>query len=246
MVSPKPAPVERPHNWSKRGRILVEPNEPGVTSMVDTVPDVVEPSGFPADPNTDYGTSSQQVDTIGPSEETDRRLCEESVTPINARITEYEGNVGAYAARLQALEDNVSILPDTVAILGTIQDCLVEVEGRPTTNAERLKKNDDLNLNLTTLRRDVNGILKKIGEQSRATSLPITRMRSKRKMKMKLKNTNKYNPLIEFPTTHYYANLQSEGDPGRDPVAETISNPHPDEYFVNRRTPNNINPLVKT
>lgn len=101
-----------------------------------------------------------------------RRFCDESVTPLTNIITESEGNVSADEARLQCLENDVVILPDTVTLVKSFRDCLSGIEGRLPTNDGTLTEKDEHKVTLTRFRRDVNGLLEMEEARSRAMDHP--------------------------------------------------------------------------
>lgn len=79
------------------------------------------------DYNLDICTSACTQDRVGPREDSVRQLYDDYVTSITNRITDYEGNVSANVARLQALEKKMEILPDTVIIFESVRKCLTSI-----------------------------------------------------------------------------------------------------------------------
>ena len=137
MLNHTAAPVERPHTRSQRGRSLVDPNDTDVTTALRSVPRPREPTQFPSESFSDPGMSSRQQDRANPGEDPVRLLCNETVEPVEDRVAEHEGVASALATPLQVVEERLSIFPDTVEVLKTIQSRLVALEGRNASPAKR-------------------------------------------------------------------------------------------------------------
>lgn len=91
-------------------------------------------------PNT--GTSSRTQESAGPSEDTVRRLFVYFVTSIKNRITEYEDNLRANEAQLQALEKTVAIFYDKVMVLERLRDHFNGIEEHLSTNTKGVKEKE--------------------------------------------------------------------------------------------------------
>lgn len=102
-------------------------------------------------------------------EDTMRSFCVEAVGTISKRIIAYKGNVNTNEDQLQALENNVAVLPDTVIVLESYLNRLISIEGRLPTDSQRVKEKNELNVTLMTLRRNLKGLLEMTGVISRAT-----------------------------------------------------------------------------
>lgn len=142
MANRTPSSVELPHTGSQRGRSLLDTNYSDVSTKLSTVPTPEGPPESVMDSNPDLGTSLHTHEPTGPSEDTVRPLCDASVTPITYSITEYEGNLKANDARLQALEQKAYILPDAVMVLESHLDRLTCMEDHLATKSEQMKEKD--------------------------------------------------------------------------------------------------------